>query len=229
LRLDHRSLCDAEFNFTDDLALNGSLDLTSSQRSPLTEFLTLDGLLAFEDTPLGQPQCSTEIPMAPYEQLDYQTQTWCGWMRRGVSLALVKENTVVQPSANSNPVAVLRREHPLAHHNADLVIQALRSFPAMMLRRETFPWYIHRQSRVPSIGSGTAALHEALSNCMSIAQMFALRTPETKPFLWRTIRAEHRRLNKEVCTMPAFLFPTLTTQRCTKCPRSNSSPQCKLA
>ncbi len=137
--------------------------------------------------------------MAPYEKLDYITQTWCGWMRRGVSLALVKENTMVKRSSKPNHVALLRSEHPLAQHNADLVIQALRSFPAMMLRRETLPWYIHRHFRVNN--STTAAWPEALSNCMSIAQMFALRTPDTKPFLWRTIRIEHRRLSKEVRTL----------------------------
>ena len=192
-----------DFTFTDDLAANDaqirsvsgngypSFDLTS-QRPSLNEFLTLDGLLAFEDTFPGQHQSSTEVSMAPYEKLDYQSQSWCGWMRRGVSLSMVTENIMVQ--SNSNDAAILRMERPLAQHNADLVIQSLRSFPAMMLRRETFPWYVHQHSQILS-KPNTAALPEALSNCMSIAQMFALRTSETNPFLWRTIRAEYRRLS----------------------------------
>jgi hypothetical protein len=73
----------------------------------------------------------------------------------------------------------------------------LRSFPTMMLRRETFPWFIHPHSQLLSKSTG-APLPEALSNCMSIAQMFASRTSETKYFLRQTIRAEHRRFMSEV-------------------------------
>lgn len=209
LHADDGVLSNVDFTFTDDLAGNDvqiqsvddngypSVDRTS-QRPSLNEFLTLDGLLAFEDTIPGQHQSLTEVSMAPYEKLDYQSQSWCGWMRRGVALSVVTENTMVQ--LNSSYAATLQMERPLAQHNADLVIQSLRSFPAMMLRRETFPWYIHQHSQILSKPT-TAALPEALSNCMSIAQMFALQTSETKPFLWRTVRAEYRRLSNEVRIM----------------------------
>jgi hypothetical protein len=209
LHADDGVLSNVDFTFTDDLAGNDAqiqsvsdngyplVDLTS-QGPSLNEFLTLDGLLAFEDTIPGQHQSLTEVSMAPYEKLDYQSQSWCGWMRRGVSLSVVAENTMVQ--SNLSYAAILQIERPFAQHNADLVIQSLRSFPAMMLRRETFPWYIHQHSQILSKPT-TAALPEALSNCMSIAQMFALRTSETKPFLWRTIRAEYRRLSNEVRIM----------------------------
>ncbi|UKZ82669.1 hypothetical protein TrVFT333_010463 [Trichoderma virens FT-333] len=38
---------------------------------------------------------------------------------------------------------------------------------------------------------------ETLANCMSIAQIYATRTPETKPFLWRMIGAELQRFQGE--------------------------------
>ena len=81
----------------------------------------------------------------------------------------------------------------------------------MMLRRETFPWYIHQQSQIlfNSVDSSNptlaAPLPEALSDCMSIAQMFTLRTPETKPFFWRTVTAQYHRWSKEV-RFPPHVF-----------------------
>ena len=77
----------------------------------------------------------------------------------------------------------------------------------MMLRRETFPWFIHPQSQLLSEPARTA-LPEALSTCMSIAQMFALRTSETMRFLWRAIKTEYRRLLSEgvlVCSLRVLL------------------------
>jgi hypothetical protein len=170
-----------------------SVDLMP-QRSPLNEFLSLDGFLAFDDTILNQNQGSKAVLMFPYEKLGSQKQSWCLWMRRGVPLSAVTENTMV--SSNSNYATVIQMERPLAQHNADLIIQSLRSFPAMMLRKETFPWYVHQQSQI--LMEPTNALPETLSKCMGIAQMFALRTLETAPFLWHTIKAEHRRLINEV-------------------------------
>ncbi|KAI1622291.1 hypothetical protein EDD37DRAFT_468242 [Exophiala viscosa] len=166
-----------------------------TQRPDLDEFLTIDGLLAFDETIPIQQSDVTEVAIAPYETLDIQSQSWCGWMRRGVALLGLTENTLL-PS-RLNHAAICQPERPFAHHNANLVVQSIRAFPAMMLRRETFPWYIHQQSQMFSLSS-PAALPEALSTCMSIAQMFALRTPETKPVLWKTVRAQYRRWANEV-------------------------------
>lgn len=74
---------------------------------------------------------------------------------------------------------------------ASLLSQAISAFPQMMLRRQTFPPFIHAHWHLPS-------LPETLANCMSIAQLFATRTAETRPFLWRTIGTEVRRLQDEV-------------------------------
>lgn len=199
LHADYGVLSNMDFIITDDLAGNDAQiqsNLTS-QRPSLDEFLSLDGLVAFEDTIPNQHQSLTNVPVVPYEKLDYQSQNWCGWMRRGAALSVVTKNTMVQ--SKSSYAAILQMERPLAQHNADLVIQSLQSFPAMMVRRETFPWHIHQHSQI--LSKPTTALPEALSNCMSIAQMFVLRTSETRPFLWRTIRAEYRRLSNEVSIM----------------------------
>ncbi|KAF2099004.1 hypothetical protein NA57DRAFT_76240 [Rhizodiscina lignyota] len=104
---------------------------------------------------------------------------------------------------DSNLLVIQQTERPHAQHNADLIIQSLRSFPTMMLRRETFPWFIHPHSHLLSKSEG-AALPEALSTCMGIAQMFASRTSETKPFLWSTIKAEYRRFANEEHRMSTF-------------------------
>jgi hypothetical protein len=199
-------LPNGDFAFADDLGVNDAqlqfisgnkrqpVDLTT-QRSPLKELLTFDELFAFEDDTLGQHQCSADVSLALHDNLDQKSASWCAWMRGNVSLAVVTENPSVK--SNSNLLAVLQLGRPHAQHNADLIIQSLRSFPTMMLRRETFPWFIHPHSQLLSKSTG-AALPEALSNCMSIAQMFASRTSETKYFLRQTIGAEYRRFISKV-------------------------------
>lgn len=182
----------------------GGNGLLLTSRSPaLDEFLNIDGLLAGDETGPMQPPMLPEVAVAPYEVLDFQSQSWCGWMRRGVALSGLTENTLLQ--SNVNPAATLQPERPIALYNANLVIQSLRSFPAMMLRRETFPWFIHRQSQLLSMSSPTA-LPEALSDCMSIAQMFALRTPETRPFIWQAIRTQYMRWCNEVRNLSIVKF-----------------------
>ena len=194
---DHPAMDDAQLQFASGNS-HPSVDL-STQAFSLNESLTLDGLLAFEDYTSGQPQVLSDASVAPCSNLDQQSAPWCSWARGGVSLSVVTENPMVE--LDSNLLAVLQTERPHAQHSANLVIQSLRSFPTMMLRRETFPWFIHPHSQLLS-KPVRAALPEALSTCMSIAQMFASRTSETKPFLWCTIRAEYRRFTNEVRILP---------------------------
>lgn len=204
-------LPNGDFTFAYDLgmhdaqlqSLNGSkgqsFDL-SVQRSPLKGFLNFDELFAFEDDTLDQQQCSADISLASYDNPDQDSGSWCTWMRGNVSLSVMTENPLVK-------LAVPQLGHPHAQHNADLIIQALRSFPTMMLRRETFPWFIHPRSQLLSKSTGIA-LPEALSNCMSIAQMFASQTSETRYFFRQTIGAEYRRFISEVrfCSCRALLM-----------------------
>lgn len=196
---DDGTLPDEDFAFTDDLGIDDAQlqFINGNKRQPVN--LTFDELLVFEDDTLGQHQFSADVSLSLPHDLDQQSGSWCTWIRGNVSLAVLTEN----PSAksNSNLSAVIQPGRPHAQHNADLIIQSLRSFPTMMLRRETFPWFIHPHSQLLS-KSTDAALPEALSNCMSIAQMFVSRTPETKHFLRQTIGAESRRFVFEA----RFLF-----------------------
>jgi hypothetical protein len=91
-------------------------------------------------------------------------------------------------------LALLEHSGPVIQNNRHLVVQALRAYPLMMLRRETLPPFIHPHWHRQT----TPALPEPLSNCMSIAQMYAFRSEETKPFLWRTIKAENDRFLTQV-------------------------------
>ncbi|CAF3506718.1 unnamed protein product [Fusarium graminearum] len=78
-------------------------------------------------------------------------------------------------------------------HASRIVMQMLYSYPRMMLRRQTFPPFIHphwHQEHLP----------EALGNCMSIARLFESRTPETVSFLWKTIIAEQTRFREKLGT-----------------------------
>ncbi|KIW48328.1 hypothetical protein, variant [Exophiala oligosperma] len=74
--------------------------------------------------------------------------------------------------------------------HASRVVRMLRSFPRMMLRRETFPPFIHTHQGHD--------LPEPIANCMSIAQIFCSRNTVNGAFVWRTIRAEQDRLVREM-------------------------------
>jgi hypothetical protein len=153
--------------------------------------LAFQGLLGFDDYTFG----ISEVSMAPYSKMNHQVASWCSWTNQDIDLSVVAQNSLVK--ANLHLLVDLQREHPHAQHSADLIIQSLRSLPTMMLRRETFPWFIHPHSHLLARPPRTT-LPEALSTCMSIAQMFASRTSETTHFLWRTIRVECRHFIAEV-------------------------------
>ncbi|KAL6697258.1 hypothetical protein J3F84DRAFT_282663 [Trichoderma pleuroticola] len=73
------------------------------------------------------------------------------------------------------------------------LMHAIHAFPQMMMRRQTFPPFIYAHWHMPE-------LPETLANCMSIAQIYATRTPETRPFLWRMIGVELQRFQGEAET-----------------------------
>ncbi|RDW85910.1 hypothetical protein BP5796_04235 [Coleophoma crateriformis] len=170
--------------------------------------LTLDGLLDLEDYTPGQLQRLSDFSVAPRDLISKQAPAWCTWTNRGFSLLMFNE--IPMGELDTNFLAMFQAKRPHAQHNADLVIQSLRSFPTMMLRKETFPWFIHPHSH--RLSPAGAALPEALSTCMSIAQMFALRTPETRPFLWSTIRAEFRQFINGVRVLMSHVLLILTIQ-----------------
>ena len=203
LHVDDGILPNGDFTFEDDMAGNDDeLQFVSGNDNPSIDLSMqnsslegLDGIFAFDDYTSVQRQRVADVSEAPYGKLDQNSGSWCDWMCRRVSLSVVTSSSI--ENSNSNPLAILQMERPHAQHSADIIIQALRSLPTMMIRRETFPWFIHRLSNLLSKPTKDA-LPEALSACMGIAQMFASRTPETKHLLSRAIRVEYRRFMDEV-------------------------------
>lgn len=83
------------------------------------------------------------------------------------------------------------RNDPVLQFTSSLVVQSLRAFPRMMMRRETFPSFIHPHW-CDTAATGEFSLPEQLVNCMGIAQMFTNRNVESSFFLWRTVSTEQR-------------------------------------
>ena len=156
--------------------------------------LFLNELFAFEDASFGQPPSSTDLASCSQYDIDLHPTSWCAWIRRGASLALIAEKSPARLDSSFSAV-IFQSGLPTAQYNADLIIQAIRAFPTMMTRRETLPWFIHPHSELLF---SDGALPNALSNCMSIAQMFVSRTSETKKFLRQSMEAEYRRFVSEV-------------------------------
>ncbi|KAK9244232.1 hypothetical protein V1506DRAFT_542101 [Lipomyces tetrasporus] len=90
-----------------------------------------------------------------------------------------------------------------AQSNANYIIQMLRPFPQLMVQKSTFPPFIHPSYCKRGSNNASPILQTPLANCMSIAQMFTPRTAETKPFVWKTIRMEQRRLLDKMETFDA--------------------------
>ncbi|KAF5259979.1 hypothetical protein FOXYS1_9388 [Fusarium oxysporum] len=78
-------------------------------------------------------------------------------------------------------------------HASRVIMQMLYAYPQMMLRRQTFPPFIHPHWHLKT-------LPETLGNCMSLSQLFAARTPETQSFLWRMVAAEEGRFREKLHT-----------------------------
>jgi hypothetical protein len=174
----------------------------NSQESLFNEPFTIDGMFATDPGTLIQDDCLADVSIAPYGKSDNRLKDWCDWSRHGLSLAVVGNGSPALPDTGVGVVTGRWIERSQALSSADLIVQSLRSFPTMMLRRETLPWFIHPQSQLMSkSGRGATALPDAISTCMGIAQIFTARTPETKPFLWRIIRGESCRLLNEVCPL----------------------------
>jgi hypothetical protein len=78
---------------------------------------------------------------------------------------------------------------------AKMIIDMIRPYPQMMMRRETFPPFIHPHLTT----NGEDGLPFPLKNCMSIAQMFFGQNADTRSFVWSTIRNEMNDLVMNVC------------------------------
>jgi hypothetical protein len=112
-------------------------------------------------------------------------------------------------------LTALKQSSPEAEASATILMHCIRSYPQMMLRRQTFPPFIHphwHMERLP----------ENLVNCMSIAQLFVTRTLENSPFLWRTIDNEVSRFKNEVRDMEKSNILRLPGNTIPHCLHSNT-------
>jgi hypothetical protein len=164
---------------------NNSFDLNSN----LDIFLDNGNLSgsAFANTLDLDPQSSSALPLSLLTTPDFST---------GYTLNY-------PPSALTRSMMRRRLGRPQMLTQATLIIQILASFPAMVLRKETFPPFIHSHS-FSAITNTEYNMPEALINCMSLAQLFKTRTKENSPFLWKNIRMEHERLWCEVSSVPSY-------------------------
>ncbi|KAL3601701.1 hypothetical protein FPOAC2_05972 [Fusarium poae] len=125
---------------------------------------------------------STSQPSTSYKDLSF-------WdISSDLQISMVPKSL----SAKGDLTRVPRRLSNLQHASR-IVMQMLYAYPQMMLRRQTFPPFIHPQWH-------QQILPDTLGNCMGIAQLFASRTAETGPFLWKMINAEQNRLRDKLCT-----------------------------
>ena len=178
-----------------DFTFPHTLEVIESQNFPKNQLqaLDFDEFLHCEDDTTSQRQLPRDFLVATQEEHDRQTASWCKWMRGDFSIAAVTDND----PAKFQSIVYSGRPH--AQHNADLIVQALRSFPTMMLRKETFPWFIHPRSYISPTDT---TVPKALSSCMAISQVFISRTPETLQFLRQSIGAECRKFTSEVEIIP---------------------------
>ncbi|KAF2788627.1 hypothetical protein K505DRAFT_328798 [Melanomma pulvis-pyrius CBS 109.77] len=108
-----------------------------------------------------------------------------------------RPNDIAAPSKSRTALVRLNYQDLAVEYISDLTIYMLKSFPRMMLRRHTFPPFIHPYWH-------WSTLPEKLASCMSIAHLFEARTTETHPFLWRVIDAEEQRFREGTETMSTY-------------------------
>lgn len=91
-------------------------------------------------------------------------------------------------------LARLPVSNSISQHSATVVMQALRAFPQMMLRKPTFPPFIHPHCHC-------YPLPKPLAHCMSIAHIYVSSSVETRPFLWHSIKQEQQRILDDLTKM----------------------------
>ncbi|KAJ5765397.1 hypothetical protein N7520_004956 [Penicillium odoratum] len=156
-------------------------------QSNSTDFLLMDSSLAVPRT----TQASAPI-VANTPDFTFGLQSW--GMDPPELLTALSAPPKVSPLADAGFLTRLPIDDPIAQRHATHLIQILRAFPQMMIRRAVFPPFIHPNWHRGDEPEVRKTLPEPIGNCMSIAQMFASRTPDTRAFVWNAIRTEQRRL-----------------------------------
>ncbi|KAF4881881.1 hypothetical protein CGCF415_v015268 [Colletotrichum fructicola] len=104
---------------------------------------------------------------------------------------MVNDCTISSISRISFPLSSIRPHSAAVQASASVIRQSLAAYPQMMLRRSTFPPFIHPHQ-------DKSKLPVPLSNCMGIAVLYAARNKDTQAFLWKTIRDEQERCLREM-------------------------------
>lgn len=170
---------DADIFIPSDFAPDCRTKEPYTPRNPgVTKYPTTQGLLPYAEVIFQQP-----VPQST-------------WTTSGdpMSISCYQSACVLKPLLMATPVA---------QYNATYIIRTLRAYPRMILRKATFPSFMHPHWH--------GSLPEPLASCMSIAQIFASRNPETSSFVWRTIRTEQQRLVDQVCSVSCLIFDTLSS------------------
>jgi hypothetical protein len=87
---------------------------------------------------------------------------------------------------------------------ATMIIDMVCAYPRMMTRRETLPPFMHTNSFAEDADDNQNKLPEQLTNCMGIAQLFAVRSNDTHSFVWATIQAEMRGFRNHLNTFNKY-------------------------
>ena len=85
-----------------------------------------------------------------------------------------------------------------------MIINMIYAYPRMMTRRETLPPLMHAYSWNVDTKDDENRLPVHLTNCMGVAQLFAVRSADTSAFVWATIRAEIRKFKKRLHTFNKY-------------------------
>jgi hypothetical protein len=164
------------------------------------------------DTITMSPPANKAVPVWPYAtiqpRMGHAAQApWSVW-----TTSVGNHDTFHTPEldnalsiSNRGCLMLLQPSSRVVQHNIRLLVQALRAYPLMMLRRETLPPFIHPHWNLES----NESLPQVLSNCMSVAQMYAFRNAETKPFIWRTVKAEDEWFLTQVTDLCSRMVPML--------------------
>lgn len=105
---------------------------------------------------------------------------------------------------------IMRRQSPFvpsirsdaAAMGQNFILQNIKAYPALLLSQLNPSPFIHK-AHLASEDVGNESVEaqprsEHLAVCRSIVQMYQMKTPQTKGFIWRTIDAERQRFAEEV-------------------------------
>ena len=113
---------------------------------------------------------------------------WSKWTTKDENFPVHTFSNELALQSTPEQMRRVRFSNPITQNNANHIIRILECMPYMMLRRETFPAFIHSYKGVQN------SLPEPLLTCMDISQLFTSRRKSNNSLIWRTCQAELFRL-----------------------------------